>query len=110
MELDKTLPMVTKYADLENYKKKDIIAVGILSEEKFVNGGGKVFDFTELWLKMEGGEKIKLRPIGEHNTKALVGKKVMVQGNLFHGNIDSDDPKQQSRYGYRLDFTKIVGE
>jgi len=41
MELDKTLPMVTKYADLENYKKKDIIAVGILSEEKFVNGEKK---------------------------------------------------------------------
>ncbi|MEW6470002.1 MAG: hypothetical protein AB1458_13825 [Bacteroidota bacterium] len=101
------LPMVSKYDSLKSYKGMEILAAGKIVEEKFVNKGGKELDFTELWLEMDEGHRIMLRQRGKDKAKDYVGKQVKVQGTLFYGNIDSDDPKAQSRVGYRLDYTAI---
>jgi len=100
--------MITDYALLEENKLKEIVVIGIVREEKFVNKGGKEFDFTELWLEMNDKHQIMLRQKGKVSAKDFVNGKVMVQGNLFYGNIDSDNPNAQSRVGYRLDYTDIA--
>jgi hypothetical protein len=108
IELDNTLPKVSTYEDLTNYISKEIIAEGIIVEEKFVNKGGKEMNFTEFWLEMNDKHRILLRQKGNAKAKDFLNKKVKTQGNLFYGNVDSDNPNAQSRVGYRLDYTNIA--
>jgi hypothetical protein len=100
--------LVTKYDSLQFHKGKTVILEGIMQMEKFVNKRGDVGDFYEFWLEMDGKNKVKLRNAGDAISKEPFTRKVHIQGVLFYGNIDSDDPKVQSRVGYRLDFNKIT--
>lgn len=106
--LNLSLHMIANYDSLDGYKSKEIIAIGVVKEEKFVNKGGKEMDFTELWLEMNDGRQIMLRQKGKKSAKDFVNRKSAVQGVLFYGNIDSDNPNAQSRVGYRLDYTDIT--
>ena len=102
------LPVVKTYAELESYKGKKIKAEGILIMEKFTDKGGREHEAYEFWLEMDGGNKVKVRNVGEAMSKEPFTHKVHMDCKVFYGNIDSDDPKVQSRVGFRLDFTTVT--
>lgn len=101
-------PIVKTYAELESFKGKNIKAEGILIMEKFTDKGGREHETYEFWLEMDGGNKVKVRNVGEAMSKEPFTHKVHLDCKVFYGNIDSDDPKVQSRVGFRLDFTTVT--
>ena len=104
----KEYPIVSTYAELEKYKGKNITAEGTLLMEKFIDKGGREHEMYEFWLEMDGGNKVKVNNVGEAMSKEPFTHKVHMECKVFYGNIDSDDPKVQSRVGYRLDFTTVT--
>lgn len=102
------MPVISNYEDLKANIGKDVILEGIMKMEKFVNKGGREFEFYEFWLEMNDGHQILLRNRGEAMSKEPFTHKVHIEGNLFYGNVDSTNPNAQSRVGYRLDFTKVT--
>lgn len=104
----KDAPIVKTYDELKIHIGKDIIAEGTLLMEKFVDKGGREHESYEFWLEMDGGNKVKVRNVGEAMSKEPFTHKVHMACKVFYGNIDSDDPKVQSRVGYRLDFTTVT--
>ena len=72
-----------------------------------MNKANKEGGFTEFWLEMDSSNLVLLRQKDKVFAKDYINHKVQVKGKLFQGNIDSDDPKVQSRYGYRLDYIEI---
>jgi hypothetical protein len=105
------MPVITESSQLEQHIGKEVVIEGIMQMKKFINKGGVPMEYYEFWVVLADGKNILLR----NNTGSALSKepfthKVHLTGRLFYGNMDSDDPKVQSRVGYRLDFTawKIV--
>jgi hypothetical protein len=105
------MPVITESSQLEQHIGKEVVIKGIMQMKKFINKGGVPMEYYEFWVVLADGKNILLR----NNTGSALSKepfthKVHLTGRLFYGNMDSDDPKVQSRVGYRLDFTawKIV--
>lgn len=103
--------VIKNYDELSSSVGKQVILEGKMIMEKFVNKAGKESDFYEFWLEMKNSKNetqlVMLRNKGEAISKEPITKQVHITGILFHGNIDNDDPKVQSRVGYRLDYTAI---
>lgn len=100
---------VKNYTNLQSCKGDTAMVYGTIIREKFVNKGGRETDIIETLLKLEDSYKVHLRNLGsvKVNFDNLENKKVKLQAIIFYGGIDSDDPKVQSRIGYRIDYFAV---
>ncbi|GAB4134049.1 MAG: hypothetical protein OHK0045_19590 [Raineya sp.] len=108
---DNKMTIVSQSTQLQEHIGKEIILEGIMQMRKFVNKGGQEMDFYEFYIELADGKRILLRnKTGNPLSKEPFTHKVHLKGKLFYGNIDSNEPKAQSRLGYRFDFTgwKII--
>lgn len=105
------MSVITESAQLEQHIGKEVIVEGIMQMKKFINKRGMPMEYYEFWVELADGKHILLRNnTGRALSKEPFTHKVHLAGTLFYGNMDSDDPRVQSRVGYRLEFTswKIV--
>lgn len=106
-----SMPVITESSQLEQYIGKEVILEGLMQMKKFINKGGMPMEYYEFWVELADGKNILLRnSTGAALSKEPFTHKVHLKGTLFYGSIDSNKPEEQSRMGYRLDFTswKIV--
>lgn len=101
-----SMPVITESSQLEQSIGQEVIVEGIMQMKKFVNKGGISMEYYEFWVELADGKHILLRnSTGGALSKEPFTHKVHLKGRLFYGSVDSDDPKVQSRIGYRLDFS-----
>ncbi|HAP44755.1 MAG: hypothetical protein A2087_12235 [Spirochaetes bacterium GWD1_61_31] len=99
--------VITDLGKLRQYHGSLVRLDGRMSMESFQDKGGRQHDWFELWLTLDDGQLILLRSVMGPISKQPITHRVRVTGRLFYGNVDSDDPRAQSRVGYRLDFSAM---
>lgn len=106
-ENQKNMDILTHSSSFKDYVGKEVVLEGLMQMKKFNNKAGRGMDFYEFYLEMQDGTSILLRNnTGKALSKEPFTHKVHLRGKIFYGNIDDNDPKVQSRVGYRFDFTE----